>query len=250
MTGIELINHGGTRILSIDYRGLRGARLRDRVATASQMIRDEPGESLLVLLHVRQLDLSPETATYLFENLRENTGHTLATAFVGLDHLEGILPVATRLTGRNMEAFEDENAALDWLVSHVPPSFHPDEFVGWIDHEGTTILLIDLSNCAIPELERRIHNATLAIRNSAPRSVLSLNIIGSFAYDRHTTDMLLEYIRGNKPYVLAAAVIGLDYMKAVVPVVNRLTGRNLKAFDEVDVALDWLRSMKPDKHAN
>jgi len=250
MTAIEFINYGGVRILSIDYRGLRGALLRDRVAEASRMIRDEPDESLLVLLRVSQLDLSHETASYLFEKLKENTGHTLATAFVGLDHLERILPVATRLTGRNMKAFDDEHAALDWLVSHVPPSFHPDEFVGWLDHKGTSILKIDLGNCPIPELERRIHNATLAIRNSPPRSVLSLNIIGSFAYDRQTTDMLLEYIRGNKPYVLAAAVVGLEYMKPVIPVVNRLTGRDIKAFDDVSLALDWLRSRKPETREN
>jgi hypothetical protein len=240
MPGIEFITHSGARILVADYGDLSGEGLLQQVADAGRLIRGEPDGSLLVLVIASQLTLNAETTRTLIEELRENGRHTLATAIVGLDHLERAVPVASRLTGRRIEAFADRRDALDWLASHAPPVFQSDRFVDWIEHEGQRILRIDFSHCSGHELERRVRSAALAIRSSPPGSVLALNLVQDISFDRETTSMIREYIRGNRPYMLAAAVVGLGYMKAVVPALNRMTGRSIAAFDDEESALAWL----------
>ncbi len=45
----------------------------------------------------------------------------------------------------------------------------------------------------------------------------------------------------NKPYVRAGAVVGLSgLMKVVYATVLRVTGRNLKPFDDLGRGKDWL----------
>lgn len=240
MKGIEHVTHSGARVLVVDYAGLRGSKLIERVTEASRTMRAEPEGSLLVLLRVRGLDLDPDASDFLITQLRDNGPYTQATALVGLGHLSDVLPVAIRLTGRDLKAFEEEEEALDWLASHTPPTFQPCEHVQWIAHRGESVLRIDLGRCKLEELERRVASAALAIRSSPPRSVLALNLVHGFTFDRITAEVMREYVRGNRPYILAAAVVGLDYMKPVLPALNRMTGRNLKAFDDAEAALDWL----------
>jgi hypothetical protein len=52
---------------------------------------------------------------------------------------------------------------------------------------------------------------------------------------------LKEFTRHNKPYVIAAAVVGITGLKQIIyNAVLKFSGRNLVAFDSVDRAKDWL----------
>lgn len=240
MPGNEFITHAGARILVADYGDLRGEYLLAHVAAVGRLIREEPEGSLLVLVVASGIALDVETTGTLIEELRENGRHTMATAIVGLDHLERAVPVASRLTGRRIEAFSDRADALDWLASHALPTFQADRFVEWAEHEGERILRIDFRDCSAHELARRVRSAALAIRSSPPASVLALNLVHDIPFDRETASMMREYTRENRPYMLAAAVVGLGYMKAVIPVLNRMSGRGIAAFDDEQSALSWL----------
>jgi hypothetical protein len=60
-------------------------------------------------------------------------------------------------------------------------------------------------------------------------------------YNRDVIHALKEFANGNKPFVRAGAVIGIDGLKKIVyDAVMKFTGRNLPAFDDVEEAKDWL----------
>lgn len=70
--------------------------------------------------------------------------------------------------------------------------------------------------------------------------MLTLTLLHGLAYSEQTTARMKDYVRGNRPYVLASAVAGLDYLRRIILPLNRLTGRKLRAFDDLDRAKEWL----------
>jgi len=242
---IRLVRHQNARIAILDYRGARGDVLRHKLEAAGRFIHAEPEGSLLVLLHVRDVEFSRASNALIVENLRANSPYIRATAVVGLDYLAKMVSIGARLTGRRLVAFEDEREALDWLATwQVNPSRTdaPDNEapIRWTEHGGTRILLIDLGDCTEDELARRIDMAASIIRSEPPRSLLTLNLVRDFHYSRRAGSIIREYVRANGPYILASAVVGLRYMKAVIPVLNRMTSRAIRAFDDPVEAQDWL----------
>ena len=72
-------------------------------------------------------------------------------------------------------------------------------------------------------------------------SVLTLTNVEGAHYTREVSDRIKEYVAHNKPYVKAGAVVGLDGLKTVIfNFVNRVTGRSLKAIDDLEAAKNWL----------
>ncbi|MFA6957772.1 MAG: hypothetical protein WC538_18045 [Thermoanaerobaculia bacterium] len=110
----------------------------------------------------------------------------------------------------------------------------------FIEHEGVRILEIDFSGCRGEEYLRRIDEVAAVIRAQPERSLLTLTIVTGSEYSAAMMDVLRPYIAGNKPYVLAGAVVTLDHLQKVVAPVNRLTGRDLQTFDDVESAREWL----------
>src|SRR5215212_7411740 len=113
--------------------------------------------------------------------------------------------------------------------------------VQFIDHNGVEILSIDWSSCAPWEIREAMYEAKRGISAKPRASVRTLTNVADVRMDQATTEMLREYVAHNKPYVLAGAVVGLNDLKMIAfNFVNRVTGRNLRAMDNVDDAKDWL----------
>ena len=234
------VQHNGARILILDYSRVRGSALKERVAEAGRLIARQPPKSLLILARLFDVEFSPDSTRLLLDHMQANAPFSLSTAVVGLGHLSKAIPIANRLTGRDIQSFDDETAALDWLASVKPREPSPDERVRFMSHKGDELLYIDFRDCSKVELERNVMRAASIIRSSPPGSLLTLTLLHGLTYNEDTTRLFKDYVRGNRPYVLAAAVVGLDYLRRIIFPLNRLTGRKLRAFDDIENAKDWL----------
>jgi hypothetical protein len=115
--------------------------------------------------------------------------------------------------------------------------------VGFIEHEGKRILLIDFSGASPDEVLSTIEIAERTIAGEPEGSVLTLTNAESALHDRRVTERLKRYVEHNKPYVKAGAVVGLSELRKIVfQFLNKATGRSLRAFDDIGAAKDWLSS--------
>lgn len=115
------------------------------------------------------------------------------------------------------------------------------ERVAYVSHRGKRILVIDISNGRGPEISQVICQAKPLIRGSDKSSVLTVTIVTDVNVKEVPMDELIDFVKANKPYVKAAAVVGVSQLAGAMLATTRiLTGRQLKAFDSQQEALDWL----------
>ena len=117
--------------------------------------------------------------------------------------------------------------------------------VQFIHHRGVDILSIDWSGAAPWEIREAMHEAKQLIAMQPRSSVRTLTNVSDVSMDNATTSMLRDYMAHNKPYVLAGAVVGLNDLKMIAfNLINRVTGRTLRAMDDVEQAKDWLANIR------
>ncbi len=115
--------------------------------------------------------------------------------------------------------------------------------VRFIEHRGKAILFIDLSGCATEGLFPLVEEAKAAIRTQRHGSVLTLTDVTDTCFDSTLSVAMKELVQHNKPYVAAAAVVGVTGLKQIIlNSVMRFSGRHLHAFPSLDEAKDWLAS--------
>jgi len=113
--------------------------------------------------------------------------------------------------------------------------------VKYIYHSGRQILFLDFSSCNVRDYPSIIDEAGRVIREEPPASVLTLTDVTGAQYNLEITQALKEFVKSNKPYVKAGAVVGLDPLKKIIyNGVMHFSGRNLVAFDDIEKAKDWL----------
>lgn len=117
--------------------------------------------------------------------------------------------------------------------------------VTFIHHQGVEILSIDWSGAAPWEIREAMHEAKQLIASKPRASVRTLTNVQDVHMDNAATEMLRDYMAHNKPYVLAGAVVGLNDLKMIAfNLFNRVTGRSLRAMDNVDDAKNWLAGIR------
>lgn len=117
--------------------------------------------------------------------------------------------------------------------------------VQFITHRGVDILYIDWSGGAPWEIREAMHEAKGIIATQPRMSVRTLTNVNDVSMDNAATSMLKDYMAHNKPYVLAGAVVGLNDLKMIAfNLVNRVTGRSLRAMDDLEQAKEWLASIR------
>jgi hypothetical protein len=110
-----------------------------------------------------------------------------------------------------------------------------------IDYKGKEIIYLDFSDCNVNEVFEIIEIAKKIIRVQPLNSVLTLTNVSGTKYNREIIQAMKEFANGNKPFVKAGAVIGIDGLKRVVyDAITRFSERNLPAFDDNKKAKDWL----------
>jgi len=115
------------------------------------------------------------------------------------------------------------------------------ERVKFIIHKWRQILLLDGSHCSLEEAIKGIDEAEKVIRSQPESSLLILTDVTGARYDLEVIEKLKEFTNGNKPYVRASAVIGLDTLQKVVyNAVTLFSKRTFPVFDDIEKAKDWL----------
>lgn len=120
------------------------------------------------------------------------------------------------------------------------------ERVSNITHLGKKILYLNFANCKQPqEILSAIENAKKEVVRNPPKSLLTLTDVSDSLFPKELVDAMRDLAAHNKPYVKAAALVGITGMKKyILNTVIKLTGRKLEAFDNQDIAKSWLVNQK------
>lgn len=111
----------------------------------------------------------------------------------------------------------------------------------FIQHKGRKILYLDGSNCNAEEALTLIATARDIIRSQPEKSLYTFTDITNSRFNEKVTEAMKEYVAGNKPYVVAAAVVGVTGLKQIIlNSILKISGRKLMMFDRHAQALDWL----------
>ena len=118
----------------------------------------------------------------------------------------------------------------------------PTERVRFVQHRGKPILLIDFSHLDRTEdILEVIGAAKQVVAKQPPSSVRTLTNVYGARYTPPVMDALKELAVHNRPYVTAAAVVGMEGLHRILfRAVLMFSRRNIEAFDDVEKARDWL----------
>jgi len=115
------------------------------------------------------------------------------------------------------------------------------ERVQFIKHEGKEILFLNFSECRAHEVIPVIDQAKLVIRTRPEQSVLTLTDVTNMRFDDRVSEEMKAFTLHNKPYVRAAAVVGVVGIKKIIfEAVMLFSKRKLHAFDNREQAKSWL----------
>lgn len=118
------------------------------------------------------------------------------------------------------------------------------ERVRFVQHCGKDILLVDFSNCEADGAHLIIDKAKALICTRSEQSLLTLTDVTNLRFDEKISDRMKEYAAHNKPFVKAAAVVGIVGLKKIIfQAVVMFSKRKLDVFDTVDQAKTWLVTM-------
>ena len=115
--------------------------------------------------------------------------------------------------------------------------------VKFITHRGKEILFLDFSNCKADEALKVIEDAKKAVITKPKNSLLTLTDVTDARFNDAVTNGLKELTAHNKPYVKAAAVVGITGLKKILfSAVMAFSKRNIESFSDVEQAKSWLAS--------
>lgn len=112
----------------------------------------------------------------------------------------------------------------------------------FLEHRGRRILLIDYSAIDSTETALRVIERSREMVSGEPLgSVLTLTHVRDARFDRQVVSALLAATKHNKPYVRAAAVVGMQPLhRVVLDTIQLFSQRKMEAFDDPEAAKEWL----------
>jgi hypothetical protein len=118
MSAPSFLQHNGKRLLRLDYAGLSPAAVVAYMKEAKILIAAEPPGSVR-LLSVVAIRITDEVMEALRDFAAHNAPFVLATAIVGATPFQkAAIGLNIRSRGRlNVETFDDEQKAKDWLAA-------------------------------------------------------------------------------------------------------------------------------------
>ncbi len=115
------------------------------------------------------------------------------------------------------------------------------ERVQFIQYKGKVILSINLAGCSAAEVHPVIDAAKAAVATRRAGTVLTLTDVTGTGFDSVVASAMKDLVRHHRPYVAAAAVVGLSGLRQIMfNTVMRFSGRHLHAFESLQQAKDWL----------
>lgn len=111
----------------------------------------------------------------------------------------------------------------------------------FIEHKGREIYLMDCSDASLEEMIQVIEACEREVRSRPEKSVYTLIVAGGSSFSGETISRLKELARGNTPYVIASAIVGMTGLyKVVLNAVAMFSKRRFYLFDTVEEAKDFL----------
>ena len=115
-----------------------------------------------------------------------------------------------------------------------------------IEHRGQPILLLDYSDVVdTPEALRYIEETKGIIAQYPENSLLTLTYVRGSRYTAPVIDAMKDLVAHNKPYVRAAALVGMNTLHRIIyRAVVAFSRRRIEVFENLDDAKDWLVEQK------
>ncbi len=115
------------------------------------------------------------------------------------------------------------------------------ERVRFIRHNGKEILFLDFSECKAGEVLLVIDRAKPVIAARPGKSLLTLSDVTNARFDETVSQRMKEFTAHNKPFVKAAAVVGIAGLKKILfEAVMLFSKRKIHAFETIEKAKNWL----------
>lgn len=113
-----------------------------------------------------------------------------------------------------------------------------------INHKGKSICFMDFEGLkAVEDFKYMIDASIKHIRSQPQNSVIALTSMEGMHFNSEIRSMISNFIDGNKSYMKLSAVYGVNgLIRAIYNGVTKLTGRDVRAFDTKEEALEWLTS--------
>ncbi|HEU4698833.1 MAG TPA: hypothetical protein VFS40_06625 [Gemmatimonadales bacterium] len=115
-----------------------------------------------------------------------------------------------------------------------------------IEHQGKQIVYLDFTGVTDPgaAIAAIAEAKAWFARQPKRQELLTLTNVSGSHFDTHVVKAMRELAEHNRPYVRGGAVVGLSgLMRVVYTTLLHLTGRNIKAFDSVEEAKDYLATL-------
>lgn len=112
----------------------------------------------------------------------------------------------------------------------------------FVEHQGRKVLRIDLSGIRDRSTAFHAIDAVRALVATQPeRSLLTLTMVGGSSFDPEIIEALKALALHNRPFVKAAAVVGLSGLQRLAyAAVLLFSRRHISTFRDVREAMDWL----------
>lgn len=109
-------------------------------------------------------------------------------------------------------------------------------------HRGRQIMLLDYSDISdTAEALSEIEKSKAVIASHPPDSLLTLTYVKDSRYTAPVIDAMKHLVSHNKPFVKAAAVVGMNTLHRIIyRAVVAFSRRNIQVFEDLDAAKDWL----------
>lgn len=116
---MRIVEHQGRRIVFMDLSNISDPNTAFPLVDRNhELVRAEPAGSVLTLTYVANSRFNREIIAALTDLAKRNKPYVKAGAIVGITGIQKAVYIAlTRLTGRNMPAFDTVEAAQAWLVA-------------------------------------------------------------------------------------------------------------------------------------
>ncbi|HET7234564.1 MAG TPA: hypothetical protein VFJ16_31420 [Longimicrobium sp.] len=124
----------------------------------------------------------------------------------------------------------------------------------FINHRGQRLLLLDYTNLGtdLDQLKTEIDRSKAVIAHELPGSVLTVTDVRGSKITPGAVKAMQELVQFNAPYVRwSAVVVGLTgvYLTAFRAIQALSRRKNMRAFNDLDEAKDWLLSHTAAKAA-
>jgi hypothetical protein len=111
-----------------------------------------------------------------------------------------------------------------------------------LTHKGKQICFLDFHDIQDTALAlASIEEARQMVRRQPQGTVLTLTYVKGATFNREIVAELKELAAGNRPFVKAAAIVGMSgIQRAIYVAVTQFTGRRLPTFEGLEQAKDFL----------